>query len=188
MKYVILGLLLLSPTFLAVSEDSDSLILSGINGQRVTVLDPGEKKAAVLFFVSPFCPTANTFAPEMNAIVADFEEAFAFRFIHSDTSVPEEVILQHASLMEFTAPVLRDIDQAVAKKLGATITPEVVVVGQEGKTLYQGRINDLYLGPTKRQREATTNDLRDALSAIRDGKPVSVSKTEAMGCKIGGLE
>lgn len=188
MKNAFFGWLLFSITCLATGEDSEALMLPDLNGQRVAALDPGEKKAAVLFFVSPFCPTSNTFAPEMNAIVTDFEGAFAFRFIHSDTSVPEEVIPQHASLMGFTAPVLRDGEQAVAKKLGATITPEVVVVGKEGKILYQGRINDLYLGPTKRQREATTSDLRDALTAIQDGKPVPVAKTEAMGCRIGGLE
>jgi len=54
----------------------------------------------------------------------------------------------------------------------------------DGKTLYQGRINDLYLGPTKRQREVKTHDLRDALTAIREGKPVANPRTEAMGCGI----
>ncbi len=178
-----------SPAFvLGAEEEKRSFVLTDILGQRLDPLDPGDKKAAVLFFVSPFCPTSNTFAPEMNAIIGDFEEAFAFRIIHSDTSVPEEVVVQHASLMEFTVPVLRDADQAVAKKLGAKITPEVVVVGEDGKILYQGRINDLYLGPTRRQREATTADLRDALKAIREGKRVPVAKTEAMGCKISGLD
>ena len=166
----------------------ESFTLKRILGEPVAALDPGEKKAAVLFFVSPFCPTSNTFAPEMNAIAADFADDFAFRVVHSDTTVPAEVIPQHASLMEFTMPVLIDAEQKVAKKLGAKITPEVVVVGKDGETLYQGRINDLYLGPTKRQREATTADLRDALEAIKDGKPVAVAKTEAMGCKISGLE
>ena len=69
----------------------------------------------------------------------------------------------------------------------AKITPEVVVLSPDGKTVYQGRINDLYLGPTKKQRKATTKDLRDALDAIHKGEPVASAKTEAVGCKIGGL-
>ena len=68
------------------------------------------------------------------------------------------------------------------------ITPEVVVLGPDGKTLYQGRINNLYLGPTKKQRKATTKDLRDALDAIVEGKPVTTAKTEPVGCKISGLK
>ena len=163
------------------------IALPDLEGKPVAALDAGEGKAAVIFFVSPYCPTSNTFGPEMNAIVKDFGADFVFRFVHSDTTVPTEVILQHASLMGFTVPVLIDGEQKVARKLGARITPEVVVVGKDGKTLYQGRINDLYLGPTKRQREATTADLRDALEAIKAGKPVAIARTEAMGCEISGL-
>lgn len=173
---------------LPAGADDDPIELRSMMNDRMNPLDPGMKKAAVLFFVSPFCPTSNNFAPAMNAIAADFEKDFAFRIIHSDLTVPEEVIPQHASLMEFTVPVLVDTEQKVAKKFGAKITPEVVVVGKDGKTLYQGRINDLYLSPTKRQREVTKTDLRDALAAIREGKPVPVARTEPMGCKISGLE
>ena len=46
----------------AAEEGEAAFVLSGINDQRLDPLDPGEKKAAVLFFVSPFCPTSNTFA------------------------------------------------------------------------------------------------------------------------------
>ena len=58
------------------------------------------------------------------------------------------------------------------------------VIDAEGQVLYQGRINDLYLGPTQKQQEATTHDLKDALEAIRAGKEVAVPKTEAVGCDL----
>ncbi len=168
----------------AASTAASDLVLPDLEGQPVVALDAGDKKAAVVFFVSPYCPTSNKFCPEMNGIVKDFGEDFAFRFVHSDTTVTEADRKQHAALMELAAPVLTDVEQKLAKQLGAKTTPEVVVVSPEGKTLYQGRINDLYLGPTKRQREVKTHDLRDALSAIRDGKPVATPRTEAMGCGI----
>ena len=91
---------------------------------------------------------------------------------------------QHATMMAFTAPVLVDKTQVLAKLLGAKTTPEVVVFGPDGAILYQGRVNDLYLGPTKRQREVKTHDLRDALAAIREGQPIATPRTEAMGCGI----
>ena len=90
-------------------------------------------------------------------------------------------------MMAIKVPVLLDKDQSLAKRTLARITPEVVVLAPDGRTLYQGRINDLYLGPTKKQRKATTKDLRDALDALQDGKPVAVAKTDAVGCKISGL-
>ncbi len=158
--------------------------LPDLAGTDVAPLDVEGKKAVVLFFVSPYCPTSNTFGPEMNAIIKDFGIDFTFRFVHSDPTVTEADRKQHATMMEFTAPVLTDAEQKLAKQLGAGTTPEVVVTGPDGKTLYQGRINDLYLGPTKRQREIKTHDLRDALTAIREGKPVANPRTEAMGCGI----
>jgi thiol-disulfide isomerase/thioredoxin len=162
----------------------EALSLPDLDGKPVAALDAAGKKAAVIFFVSPYCPTSNTFAPEMNSIVKDFGGDFVFRFVHSDTTVTEADRKQHATMMEFTEPVLTDIAQKLAKQLGAKTTPEVVVVTPDGKTVYQGRINDLYLGPTKRQREIKTHDLRDALTALRDGKPVANPRTEAMGCGI----
>jgi thiol-disulfide isomerase/thioredoxin len=179
--------LLVSPSF-AQDAGKPSIALKGLDGNPVEVFAAGEKKAVVLFFVSPYCPTSNTLSPEMKAIEGDFADAFTFRYIHSDSSVKTADILQHASMMGFESPVLDDTAQVLAKKLGAKITPEVIVIDPSGTVLYQGRINDLYLGPTKRQREVKTNDLRDALTAIKEGKPVSVTRTEAIGCKITGVE
>ncbi|HQZ28221.1 MAG: redoxin domain-containing protein [Verrucomicrobiales bacterium] len=187
-SFVVLLLALVSSAALAQDAVAPPLALKGLDGKPVEVFEMGEKKAVVLFFVSPYCPTSNNFAPEMTSIEGDFTDAFAFRYIHSDPSVKSADILQHASMMGFVSPVLDDTAQVVAKQLGAKITPEVVVIDPAGIVLYQGRINDLYLGPTKRQREVKTNDLRDALTAIQAGKPVATARTEAVGCKITGVE
>lgn len=160
------------------------MLLADLEGKEVAAMETEGKKAAVIFFISPYCPTSNTFGPEMNAIAKDFAADFVFRFVHSDTTVTEADRKLHAGMMEFTAPVLNDEGQSLAKRLGARTTPEVVVIGPDGKPLYQGRINDLYLGPTKRQREVKTHDLRDALTAIREGRAVATPRTEAMGCGI----
>lgn len=161
--------------------------LVDLEEQKVDPLDPGKKTAVVLFFVSPYCPTSNTFGPAMKEIAEAFGEDFAFFSIHSDTSVSDQDRATHAKMMEITHPVLKDGDQALAKKLGATITPEAFVVDAKGTVLYQGRINDLYLGPTQKQQEATKHDPKDALEAIRKGEKVTVPKTEAVGCDIPGV-
>jgi len=163
------------------------LTLATADGKDCTPLAVGDKKAVVFCFVSPYCPTSSSYIPEMNKIVADYGAKAGFFFVHSDPDQKLPDILQHTEMMAIRVPVLLDKDQALAKLTGARITPEVAVLGPDGKTLYQGRINDLYLGPTKKQRKATTKDLRDALDAIQDGKPVVVAKTEAVGCKISGM-
>ena len=165
----------------------EALNLPDLEEVATNPLDPGDKKAIVLFFISPYCPTSNTFAPAMKEITETFSDDFAFFSIHSDTSVSDQDRATHAKMMEIDHPVLKDGDQALAKKLGATITPEAFVIDASGKVLYQGRINDLYLGPTQKQQEATTHDLKDALNAILEGKPIANPKVEAVGCTISGV-
>lgn len=145
-----------------------------------------EARPTVLFFVSPFCPTVRSFMPEILAIAEAQAAQARFYLIHSDPAVTPEIALQHADLFQVKLPVLLDRVQKLAIRAGARVTPEaVLVVG--GEVRYRGRINDLYLGPTKRQRAATTRDLRDALEAVLTGRPVPEPQPAAQGCKISGL-
>lgn len=170
------------------SKADAALLLPGTDAKDHQPLAAGDKKGVVLFFVSPYCPTSNTFMPEMNSIAADFDGAFQFYFVHADADQKPADILQHTELMKVKATVLMDKEQRLLQHTGAKTTPEAVVIGPDGKALYQGRINDLYLGPTKRQRQATTKDLRDALEAIKSGKAVAGEMVAAAGCKIKVLE
>lgn len=164
--------------------DDSALVVKCLDGQEHRPLAAGDRKAVVLFFVSPYCPTSNTFVPEMNRIAADYRGDFAFYFVHADRELKPEDILLHTERNSIKDPVLPDEGRRLTRHTKATVTPEAVVIGPDGRTLYQGRINDLYLSPTKRQRQATTRELRDALDAIRSGKPPPVAGTEAAGCRI----
>jgi len=152
-------------------------------------ITPGEGKVAtVVVFVSPYCPTANTLMPEIVGIMAEHADKVDGYVIHSDKDAKDSDVQQHMELYKITTPVLLDKEQKVAKELKAKITPEAVVLGKDGAVLYQGKINDLYLKPTRKQREATTHDLRDALEAVIAGEAVKNSHTEPVGCKISGME
>ncbi len=189
-SFPILLLLLLGAASLTHAQTPEPFKFPGADGrEHLPLAVSTEKKAVVLCFVSPYCPTSNTFVPELNRIVADYSGKFAFYLVHADPDVKLTDVLQHTEMNEIKATVLIDKEQKLAKLTQAKITPEVVVLSADSKTtLYQGLINDLYLGPTKRQRQATTRDLRDALDAIQSGKPVAQAKTEAVGCKISGMK
>ncbi len=166
---------------------ASALELPATDGKTYDPATAGDKKAVVLFFVSPFCSTTKSFVKEINQIAADYGDRVVVYLIHSDPEITTEIALEHAILSEVKTTVLLDKEQALAKQLKAKITPEAIVLSTKAETLYQGRINDLYLGPTKRQRAATTKDLRDALDAILSGKPVPSPQHKAQGCKISGL-
>lgn len=158
--------------------------LQDIHGKTFAPLSAGDRKATVLVFVSPFCPTSNTFTPEVNDIAAKYGDRFSFYFVEADAEISPTDAKKHADTFEMKAPVLLDPKQVLARRTGAKTTPEAVVIGPSGETLYQGRINDLYATQTRKLKEPKTYDLRVALDAIAAGRPVEVSATKAIGCSI----
>ena len=77
-----------------------------------------------------------------------------------------------------------DANLTKAHQLGAKVTPEVVVRDRDGKTLYQGRIDNTYADFGKRRRVTTSHDLRDVLEALSKGEAVEPKNTKAVGCLI----
>ena len=176
--------LLLAATAIAAEKPIE---LADLEGKTRTPLTVGDRKGVVLVFVSPFCPTSNAFTPEVNRIAADYADRFSFYLIEADADISPADAKKHVETMEIKAPVLLDPQQRLAKLTKAAITPEAVVLSASGTTLYQGRINDLYVNQTKKLKEPKTHDLRDALEAIAAGKPVAVPTTKAIGCSISGI-
>ncbi|HZZ78010.1 MAG TPA: redoxin domain-containing protein [Gemmataceae bacterium] len=154
-----------------------------IDGKVQTPLDMGDKKAAVLFFLLPDCPISNSYAPEIKRICAEYEaKKIATYIVHADPDVTPEQARKHAVEHGFKCPVLLDPTHVLVTATGATIAPEVAMVGPDRKVLYRGRIDDWYAGYGKRRVAPTQRDLRNALDAILAGKAVETSRTEAIGC------
>lgn len=169
----------------AVAAD---LSLTAIDGTNHTPLKVQEGRPVLFFFVSPFCPTTKAFVKEMNEITMANADKVAAYFVECDPEVRRDVAIEHATLSGFQAPVLLDAGQQLTRHLGASITPEAVLMDVAGRVFYRGRINDLYLAPTKRQRSATIHDLRMAITALLAGKPAHQPQPAAQGCKIGGMK
>ncbi len=171
----------------AASGAEPDLTLPALNGEPHSPLKAVGKTGSVMIFVSPYCPTSNSLMPEVLKMATEQGDKFSFFLVQSDKDLKKEDALQHAEMFQVKMPVLLDSEQKLALRLKAKITPEAVVTDAAGEVIYQGRINDLYLGPTKKQRQATRHDLRDALAAFANGKPVPIPQEPAVGCKIGGL-
>jgi thiol-disulfide isomerase/thioredoxin len=163
------------------------LVLADITGVDRHPLDVSSAKAVLILFIATDCPISNGYAPEINHICKEYEsKGVSFYLVHSDPELSAADAKKHAADYGFTCPVLIDRKHEIVKHVGATVTPEAVVLGADGKVQYNGRIDDLYVALGKRRYEATTHDLRDALDAILAGKPVANPHTQAVGCVISG--
>ena len=78
-----------------------------------------------------------------------------------------------------------DPGQQLARRLGATITPEAVLVAADNQTiLYRGRLDDQYAALGERRTVSQHHELAEALADLIAGRPVAVPRTPAVGCYI----
>lgn len=148
-----------------------------------------DRRATVLFFVGHECPISNRYAPEVNRIIADFApKGMACYVVYVDPGLSPADAAKHARDYGYRCPALLDVRHELVKKAGATITPEVAVLAPDGQVLYRGRIDDRYVDLGRARQQPTVRDLRAALNAVLNGKPVPQRFTRAVGCFIPALD
>lgn len=88
---------------------------------------------------------------------------------------------------EINFPMLKDVGNRVADQLGARRTPEVIVLDQQRRIRYRGRIDDQY-GVGFARDKAERSDLRVAVEELLANQPVTIPETVAVGCYIGRVK
>ena len=78
-------------------------------------------------------------------------------------------------------PILGDASGAVGHAYGATNTPEIFIIGKDGKIAYEGAIDN---DPQGDKSSDKINYASQALSELLAGNPVSVPETKAYGCSV----
>ena len=177
--------------FAFAADDSDSLPaldrfeFTDVDGKRHTLGNRVDQRALVLVFVTTDCPVANSYQPLLAKLHHDFKgKGFQFLMVHEGLDQSTAKLRLHAKEYGVVFPIVMDADHAIARKLDVKKTPEVVVLGDNGRVVYQGRIDDLHHGFGKKRAAVTREDLRLALNELDAGKSISVAKTEAVGCSI----
>ena len=142
--------------------------------------------ANVLVFVASDCPISNGYAPEIQRICRDYRaKGVACSLVYEDMSIEAARVRAHRTEFGYKdMPAVIDTDGAIARRAGATVTPEAVIVGAAGAVKYRGRIDNQYAGLGKPRRVVTVHDVRDALDALLAGRHVAHPDTEAFGCFI----
>lgn len=144
---------------------------------------PG-RKAYVLVFTGSGCPLAARYMPTLKKLDAEYRER-GVQFLAVNSGRQDAIVEMAAQATKFDVPFhfVKDMDGAVAKAVGATRTPQVVVLDSERRIRYRGRIDDQFRVSGGRP-DATRADLKIALDEILAGKSVSVAETPVDGCVI----
>ncbi len=174
---------------MAIGTPVDDFTLQDFQGQPYSLAKLGEKKAVVLAFLGTECPLARLYVPTLVKLAEQYEpQDVTFLGINANRQDGMTEIGAFVRNYDVSFPMLKDLKQVVADQVGATRTPEVIVLDAQRKIRYRGRIDDQYgfQGNASYYRPAPEHrELADALDAVLAGKEVATVETDAPGCLIG---
>jgi peroxiredoxin len=166
----------------AIGSAAPAFDLKTVDGKSFSLAD-AEKSSSyvVVMFIATQCPYSNGYNDRMRDMAAAYaKKGIQFVGINSNNTESVEETAAHAKQHGFGFPVLKDPGNKVADLYDARRTPEVFVIGKDGKLLYHGRIDDNSNDAAK----VTSPDLKNALDALLAGQPISKAETKAFGCTI----
>ncbi|NBB22673.1 redoxin domain-containing protein [Runella sp. CRIBMP] len=164
--------------------------LKNVDGNVVSLSNYKDKKGVIVVFTSNHCPFSKAYEERIIGLDKKYAaQGFPVLAINSNDAGDYEEnsfdnMKKRAQEKGFTFPYLQDETQGVAKAFGATRTPHVFILRNDGGKFtvqYIGTIDDNYQDPAG----VTKRYVEDAVSNILMGKPVVVTQTKAVGCAIG---
>jgi thiol-disulfide isomerase/thioredoxin len=164
----------------------ERLSLRSLAGDAIPFAESlGPSGRAVCFaFLHPACPLAQEYGPVLDALAKEFaREGVRFVGVICELDHVGEV---EAYRREFgiTFPICLDTDFTLAEALGATVTPEVVVVDRDRVIRYAGRIDDRYKVRGVMTPGDPDPELRSAILDLLAGREIREPRTEAAGCPL----
>ena len=161
-------------------DKADDFSLKNYDGTSYSLSGLKDSKAVVIMFWSCTCPNVQPYNDRINDFVKEYQQkGITFLAINANSTETVDQVSEHANKNSYPFPVLKDVNNVVADKIGASRTPEVYVLSTDRTILYHGRISD-----SKFKEQETSLDLKNALDEILAGKDVTVKVTKSFGCTI----
>lgn len=154
--------------------------LKDYNGKTHTIKPRG--KAVVYLFLSPECPLCKNYAPVLQAMQQKYPE-IQFYGIVSGKTFTRDMVAEYAKDYKITFPILMDPDKHAAASLRATVTPEALLIGENGREYYRGLIDDWVTGLGTKRAKATKLYLSLAIENLLSGSDLTYA-TQPIGCLI----
>ncbi len=168
----------LAPDFNLLNAKTDEqLSLNAIKG----------KKGTVIAFICNHCPFVKHINPEFVKLAKDYQsKEIGFVAISSNDveNYPQDAphLMKEVAMEEgYTFPYLYDKTQRVAKDYDAACTPDFYLFDADLKLVYRGQLDD---SRPQNGVPVTGKDLRNALDALIENRPISEQQKPSIGCNI----
>jgi len=162
----------------AIGDAVPDFRTTSVRGDAISLREAtAQHRAVVLVFLSTVCPYANYFSGHIREMADTYgPRGVLFLGLYSNGWESREEAAAHAREHGFAFPSIKDEHHVIADLVGATTTPEAFLLDSTGRLRYRGRVMSRQEAP----------ELRRALDAVLEGRPVRTPITKAFGCAIGG--
>ena len=174
-------------TMLALGTPVPDFTLPDFRGNLVKLSDYSDASGVLVAFICNHCPYVKHIAPELARIGSEYAAKGVAVFAINSNDVqkyPDDApprMAEEAASRGYTFPYLLDESQEVAKRFQAACTPDFYVFDRNRKLVYRGQMDGSRPG---NNAPVTGKDLRSALDAMLEGRPVSEDQTPSIGCNI----
>lgn len=170
---------------LAIGEPAPDL--EGLMGVDEKPFDPKSSQDAdvvVIAFTCNTCPYAMDYESRLIELAQNFKidrKSVVVLAINSNDIPADSLAAMKARAEErkYSFGYLKDSGQVVARKFGASKTPEFFVLDRDRKVVYMGAFDD----NTDRSK-VTAHYVKDAVEAVLAGTKVDIRETPPVGCRI----
>lgn len=172
-----------------VGDTVANFSLKSVENKIVSLTDYKSEKGVIVIFDCNTCPYSKSYNDRILALDKKYRtQGFPVVAINAnDPSVSPgdsfDEMVSHAKKKKYSFPYLFDEKQDVAKAFGATNTPHVFILKNNG-----GKFHVAYIGAidnnVKKAEDADKKYVEDAVDALITGKEIATPKTKAIGCGI----
>ncbi|MCD4728914.1 MAG: thioredoxin family protein [Pirellulales bacterium] len=174
-------------TMVELGVKAPDFSLPDVSGEMVSLSDFADAPALLVVFMCNHCPYVIHVADGLARLAAEYQQrGVAVVGINSnDTATyPEDSpknMAKEVKRRRYSFSYLYDESQEVAKAYRAACTPDFYVFNRQRKLVYRGQMDSSRPGGGD---EVTGKDLRAALDAVLENRPVSANQKPSIGCNI----
>jgi peroxiredoxin len=160
--------------------------MTDVSGKTVSLKDARKQNGLLVMFSCNTCPVVianqqrtiaiSKFAHEQNIGVILLNSNEDYR----DGADSHEAMKKYATHQNYNWYYAIDKNSVLADAFGAKRTPECFLFDKSGKLVYHGAIDDNSQDEASSKRQ----HLKEAITEMNTGKPVSIAKTRSVGCSI----
>ena len=174
-------------TMLALGTTAPQFSLPDARGRTVSLGVFHGAPAYLVIFMCNHCPFVKHVAGKLAELAEEYQKrGVAVVGINSNDfqAFPDDApdkMAEEIDVRNYTFPYLIDESQAVAKAYRAACTPDFFVFDRDCRLVYRGQMDSSRPG---NDLPVTGEDLRAAMDAVLEGRPVPSEQRPSLGCNI----